>query len=81
MLTAHAGDRRVRWDTLPDELKLDLAGQALVRAAEIIVGQAECLANEMEAGALTDQGGPDALRLLAAVVRATAKQPPGTLCH
>ena len=31
MPTAHAG---LRWDTLPDELQLELAGQALLRAAE-----------------------------------------------
>lgn len=38
-------------------------------AAERIAGQAEILASEMESGVIADRGGPDALRLLAAVVR------------
>ncbi|GAC1423075.1 MAG: hypothetical protein NVSMB6_24410 [Burkholderiaceae bacterium] len=78
MPTTHA---RVRWDTLPDDLQLDLAGQALLHAAEVIAGQAECLAGEMESGMLSDRGGPEALRLLAAVVRGTTKQPLGALRH
>ena len=41
--------------------------------AEITVAsQAEALAGVMEDGGLQDRGGPDALRLLAAVVQATA---------
>ncbi len=64
--------RRIRWTSLPDDLQLALAEQALSRAAATIAGQAESLAAEMEGGALTDQGGPDALRLLAAVIRATS---------
>ncbi len=71
MLTAHAADHRVQWNNLPDDLQLALAEQALQRAAATIAGRAECLAAEMEAGALADQGGPEALRLLAAVLRAT----------
>jgi hypothetical protein len=46
---------------------LDLA--VLRRAADTIAGQAEVLAGEMESGAIADCGGPEALRLLAAVVR------------
>jgi hypothetical protein len=42
----------------------------LLRAVEMIIGQAETLAQEMEFGALPDRGGPEALRLLAAVARA-----------
>lgn len=71
MLIAQAADRRVQWNSLPDDLQLALAEQALQRAAATIAGQAECLASEMEDGALADQGGPEALRLLAAVLRAT----------
>ncbi len=59
------------WDTLSDDVQLALSREALRRAAETIAGQAETLASEMETGGLTDQGGPDALRLLAAVVRTT----------
>jgi hypothetical protein len=40
------------------------------RAAAKFADQAEMLAREMEAGGLVDRGGPDALRLLAALVRA-----------
>lgn len=46
-----------------------LSGATLQQAAETIAGQAELLAGEMESGAITDCGGPEALRLLAAVVR------------
>lgn len=61
------------WNLLSDELQLAVARQALRKAAETIAGQAEILAAEMDAGALADRGGPDALRLLAAVVRATSE--------
>ena len=59
------------WNSLSETMQLTLARQALRRAADTIAGQAEILAGEMESGALADRGGPDALRLLAAVVRAT----------
>ena len=57
------------WNVLSDDLQLLLTREALRRAAEIIAGQAEALAGEMEGGYLRDRGGPDALRLLAGVVR------------
>jgi hypothetical protein len=57
------------WNLLSDEQQLALARAALRRAAETIAGQAEVLAAEMEEGGLLDRGGPDALRLLANVVR------------
>ena len=63
------------WNALSDNLQLVLAREALQRAAEIIAGQAETLAREMEMGGLQDRGGPDALRLLAAVVRTTGTDP------
>ena len=63
----------LHWDGLPEELQLRLAREALRRAASTIAGQAETLAGEIEAGALTDRGGPEALRLLAAVVRLSAR--------
>ena len=67
-----ASKRRIQWTTLSDDLQLALAEQALSRAAVTIAEQAESLAAEMETGSLADQGGPDALRLLAAVIRATS---------
>ncbi len=74
MPTVNARNRTIRGDTLPDDLQLALAEQALLRAAEAIAGQAECLATEMESGALADEGGPDALRLLAAIIRAMSRE-------
>ncbi|WP_052402078.1 hypothetical protein [Muricoccus aerilatus] len=59
------------WHDLPEELQLVLSREALRRAAETLAEHAELLATEIEAGALLDQGGPEALRLFAAVVRAT----------
>ena len=57
------------WNVLSDDLQLVLSREALRRAAEIIAEQAELLAGEMECGTLSDRGGPDAMRLLAGVVR------------
>ncbi len=57
------------WATLTDMQQLALSRAALHRASETIAGQAEILAGEIESGALDDRGGPDALRLLAALVR------------
>jgi hypothetical protein len=57
------------WNEMSDDLQLTLAREALLRAAATIANQAELLAGEMEAGGLADRGGPDALRLLARVVR------------
>lgn len=61
------------WNLLSDDLQLVLTREALLRAAETIAGHAEVLAREMEVGSLQDRGGPDALRLLAAVVRVTGQ--------
>lgn len=63
------------WDELTEELQLTLSRQALRWAAETIAGQAESLAEQMELGGLRDRGGPDALRLLAGVVRVTGREP------
>ena len=57
------------WDRMPEELQLAVTREALRRAAETIADQAEMLAVEMDSGAIADQGGAEALRLLAAVVR------------
>jgi hypothetical protein len=59
------------WNDFPDELQLVLAHEALNRAAANIASQAEMLADEFDCGNLAERGGADALRLFAAVVRAT----------
>ena len=69
------------WEDLPEALQLMVAGAALRRAATAIARQAELLAREMEAGALEDHGGPDALRLLAAIVRTTGDTGGGGVVH
>jgi hypothetical protein len=74
--TAHAmltPDMRCHWDGLPDELQLALSRAALHYAAEMIAGQAETLAAEMTDGTVGDRGGPDALRLLATIIRMTGR--------
>ncbi len=57
------------WDVLSDETQLALSRAALVLAVQTVAGQAEMLALEMENGGLADRGGPNALRLFAAVLR------------
>jgi hypothetical protein len=69
------------WNILSDDLQLILSREALRRAGEIIAGQAEILAHEMESGSLLDRGGADALRLLAGVVRVTATEALGQVGH
>jgi hypothetical protein len=63
------------WNEMPDDLQLVLAREAMSRAAETLAEHAELLALEIEAGTLTDRGGPEALRLFAHVVRATNRDP------
>lgn len=63
------------WNLLSEPLQLHLAKQAMHHAVEQVAGQAETLAGEMDVGGLADRGGADALRLLAAVVRATGRSP------
>ena len=62
------------WNLLSDDVQLALSREALIRAAQTIAQQAEMLAEEIETGGLSDRGGPDALRLLAAVVRVTDQE-------
>lgn len=69
---------RGEWTDLPEEHQLFLAREALRRAAETLADHAEMLANEMEVGTLLDRGGPEALRLFAAVVRETNRDAFGT---
>jgi predicted lipoprotein len=64
------------WDSIPEPLQLMLADAALRRAAASIADQADTLAWEMETGTLQDRGGPEALRLLAALIRAATEGDP-----
>jgi len=63
------------WQGLSDAAQLRVAQQALRRAADTMAQQAEQLAGEMEAGDISDRGGPEALRLLASMVRLTGRDP------
>ncbi len=63
------------WNMLSDGLQLTLAREAMHRAAQTIAGQAESLAGEIECGSVGDRGGPEALRLLAALLRLCAQDP------
>lgn len=73
--------RPAGWNHLSDDLQLTLSREALRRAAETLADHAEILAREMEEGALLDRGGPDALRLFAAVVRSTNRDAFGEVGH
>ncbi len=57
------------WNEMPEDVQIALSREALHRAVSIVASQAELLAHEIECGGLTDHGGPDALRLFAAIVR------------
>ncbi|WP_237216910.1 hypothetical protein [Falsiroseomonas oryziterrae] len=59
------------WQTLPEATQLVLSREAMRRAAETLAEHALLLAEEIDRGTLTDRGGAEALRLFAAVVRAT----------
>jgi hypothetical protein len=59
------------WNDFPEPQQLAFSQEALRRAAETLAGHAELLAREMDGGALLDQGGAEALRLFAQVMRAT----------
>jgi hypothetical protein len=69
------------WSELPESMQLLLTREALRHAAETLADHAELLAVQMEEGALSDRGGPDALRLFAAVIRATQREPFGPAGH
>jgi hypothetical protein len=73
--------RPADWHLLTEDVQLTLSREALRRAAETLAEHAEILAREMEHGALLDRGGPDALRLFAAVVRATNRDAFGEVGH
>ncbi len=61
------------WDVLSEETQMRLAREAMQRASEAIANHAEQLAGELESGEIGDLGGPEALRLLANMVRLTGR--------
>jgi hypothetical protein len=61
------------WNRLSEDAQLHIAQEAMRRAIETIAAHAELLAEEMESGAIADRGGPDALRLLATMIRLTGR--------
>ncbi len=69
------------WELLSDELQLAVTQEAMRRAAETLAGHAELLAEEFDQGRLNDRGGAEALRLFAAVVRATQQDAFGPVGH
>ncbi|WP_158741879.1 hypothetical protein [Acidisphaera sp. L21] len=68
------GEMLTDWNILSDELQLAIAAEAMRKAAAIIADQADTLAEEMDDGAVPDAGGPDALRLLAQIIRLNETQ-------
>ncbi|HTR16463.1 MAG TPA: hypothetical protein VMI52_05440 [Acetobacteraceae bacterium] len=59
----------IDWSQMSEDMQLMLSREAMLRATDLVAGHAEALAREIEAGGLEDRGGPDALRLLASVLR------------
>lgn len=57
------------WNLLSEPAQLSLASAALRQASESLAEYAELLAEEMYLGSVSDRGGPEALRLFAAMVR------------
>jgi hypothetical protein len=63
------------WDMISEETRLRLTREALRLATTTIAVEATELAAEMEAGRLQDRGGPDALRLLVAILQVATAEP------
>jgi hypothetical protein len=71
--SARGGGLQADWDVIPEPLQLRLTATAMRRAAASIASQADGLAHAMETGLLEERDGPEALRLLAAVLRITTQ--------
>jgi hypothetical protein len=57
------------WDDLTTDTQVRLARSAIQLAAAILARHADALAEQMENGTLDNRSGPEALRLLAMVMR------------
>ncbi|HTZ70990.1 MAG TPA: hypothetical protein VMB71_10100 [Acetobacteraceae bacterium] len=62
------------WPSLPEEMQLALAQQAMRRAATIIADQAELFAVQFTTHTLQDRGAADALKLFAVLLRETSAE-------
>jgi hypothetical protein len=69
------------WNLLSEDLQLMVSREALRRAVGVLADQAYELACEMESGGLRDHGGPEALRLLAAVMRVSGEDEMAVVGH
>lgn len=69
------------WHSISEPLQLQLAEEALRQASKNLARYAEALAEEMEAGFMSDRGGNEALRLFASLVRSVHSQEPMTAGH
>jgi hypothetical protein len=69
------------WNRLSEPLQIEIASEAMRQAVATVAAQADELADDMEAGVLRDEGGPDALRLLAVLIREAASVRSGPLGH
>ena len=67
------------WTTLSEETQLRLATAALRRATARVAMQADGLADMFDEGCLSDQGGADALRLFARLLRLEMAEPTATV--
>jgi hypothetical protein len=66
---------------LSDDMQALLQREAMRQAAGIIARQAEFLAEEMIEGVLYDRGGPNALRLMAGIIRVNGSETFGVVGH
>ncbi|MDT7951143.1 MAG: hypothetical protein RQ966_06515 [Acetobacteraceae bacterium] len=69
------------WHKISEPLQLQLAQEALRQATSSIAAYAEALAEEMEAGFMSDRGGNEALRLFASLVRSVNADSSGVAGH
>lgn len=57
------------WAELDENVQTELAATAMRQAVRLAARQADCLAAEIAAGTISDQGGSEALQLLARLLR------------
>ena len=62
----------IDWHSISEPVQIQLAQEALRQASSNIATYAEALAEEMEAGFMSDRGGNEALRLFASLVRSVS---------